>query len=312
MPLGLLDLSIVTDRLVTQLTDYMDASLLWKEAHPAGTVVPPVAPFVIECSGLSPDATRALDHCQVSLYLFHVSPDKFHRNTFPLPDIAALPAPSHEVSPRPRRIPEQPLSLTLYYLLSVFSKDDWVQEQRAMSIALKWFHDHPIVRATVPIDNRIEEFSITMEPQTVDEIGRLWQAVSSPLRLSVVFRASVIFIEPETVVRPPIPLVAKREVRAYPQFVITRASVTPAGLATITGVGFGSETMVVKVDEVILAEDATAAALPAAGTFRVASPSRLLIQLPSGTLNGNHRVGVQRDPQQPEALFTLDVKATVP
>ena len=70
-----------------------------------------------------------------------------------------------------------------------------------MSGALKWFREHPIVRGTMPIDNRSKEFTVTMELQTVDEIGRLWQAISSPLRLSAVYRASVIFPEPD----PPTP-----------------------------------------------------------------------------------------------------------
>jgi hypothetical protein len=309
MPLGLLDLSIVTDRLVDELTRSMDASRLWQAAVPAGAVAEPIAPAIV-CSGLPPDVARELDDCQVSLYLFHVSPDRFHRNTFPRQDTVGQAPLQRVVPPRPRTIPEQPLPLTLYYLLSVHSKQAWVQEQRAMSIALKWFHDHPMVTATVPIDDRDEEFTVTMEPQSVDEIGRLWQAMGTPLRLSAVYRASVVFLEPETVVRDPIPLVITPEVRAYPQFAVTRAIVTPTGLATITGVGFAAGSIVVKVDNATLA--ATASNPPEQGSFRVVSPSTLLIQLASGTDQGRHRLGVQLDPGQPEALFTLDVPATVP
>ena len=309
MPLGLLDLSIVTARLVDELTRSMDTSGLWAEALPSGAVVGPVAPAIV-CSGLPPDATRDLDDCQLSLYLFHVSPDKFHRNTFPFLETVGSPPLQRVVAPRARRIPEQPLPLTLYYLLSVYSKNAWVQEQRAMSIALKWFHDHPTVSATVPIDNRVEEFTVTMEPQSVDEIGRLWQAIATPLRLSAVYRASVIFLKPETVDREPIPLVVTPEVKAYPQFVITRAIVTATGLATITGVGFAAASIVVKVDNVEL--DATVADPPEQSKFHVVSPSTLVIQLASGTSEGRHRLAIQLDPQQPEALFTLDVPADVP
>jgi hypothetical protein len=36
-----------------------------------------------------------------------------------------------------------------------------------------------------------------MEVQSVDEVSRLWQAVTTPLRLSAVYRVAVIFISPE-------------------------------------------------------------------------------------------------------------------
>jgi len=61
----------------------------------------------------------------------------------------------------------------------------------------------------------------------------------------------------------------------------------------------------VKVDNVEL--HPTATALPEDGRYRVVSPTTLVIQLPSATLAGRHRLGVQLDPEQPEALFTLDV-----
>jgi len=143
--------------------------------------------FAINFTGLAPDAVRDVAGCSLSLYLFHVAPDKFHRNTFPLQDLVGHGPSQHLVAPRPRRIPQQPLALTLYYLLSVHS-DNYIEEQQAMSIALKCFHDRPIVSATItttaPPETRTEEFTLTMEPESVDEIGRLWQALSSPLRLS--------------------------------------------------------------------------------------------------------------------------------
>jgi hypothetical protein len=46
-----------------------------------------------------------------------------------------------------------------------------------------------------------------MEIETADELGRLWQAVSSPARLSIVYKVSVVFITPERptkAVAPPV------------------------------------------------------------------------------------------------------------
>jgi hypothetical protein len=186
----LLDLSIVTDRLLKQLADAKAASPLSSEAGAPTSTDPlhpidPRPPFDVTFTGLSPHAARRLSGCQVSVYLFHVTPDTALRNTLP-PDHGA------------HRVSEQPLALTLYYLLSAYSEKSYIEEQQAMSMALNCFHDHPIMTATLPVGNRVEEFTLTMEPQSTDEIGRLWLALATPLRLSAVYRARVIFLEPET------------------------------------------------------------------------------------------------------------------
>ncbi len=296
MTLGLLDLSIVTDRLLKQLTDCTATSRLWVEDLTTPLVTTP-PPFTISFTGLPPDTAQSMDNCQLSLYLFHVAPDKFNRNAFPL-------------GGRARTIPEQPLALTLYYLLSAHSKKSYIEEQQAMSIAVKCFHDHPTVSLTVPIDDRTEEFTLTMEPQGVDEIGRLWQATASPLRLSAVYRASVIFLEPEVPARPPVKPVIRPEVTAYPQTVVSMATVNPAGRVTITGVGFVATSIVVQVDGVLL--PVTATHPPEHGKVRVVSQTTLDVQLASGTLHGKRRLSVQLDGKQAAALFTLDVPSDVP
>ncbi len=321
MTLGLLDLSIVTDRLLKHLSDSEATSNLWFEepTPPVGpppplagppTRVIPVARFAINFTGLSPHAVRNLSGCSVSLYLFHITPDKFHRNVYPLPDRVGQGPSEHLVAPRARTIPEQPLALTLYYLLSAHS-ENYIEEQQAMSIALKCFHEQPIVSATVPRDSRTEEFTLTMEPESVDEIGRLWQSMSSPLRLSVVYRASVIFLEPETVVRPPPTLVTKAQVKAYPQSVVTRAKVDSRGLATITGGSFAAASIIVQIDGVMPLHITTANP-PEERGVHVVSPTILAIQLPRGTPKGPYLIRVQLDRTQPAALFTLDVLSEVP
>jgi Pvc16 N-terminal domain len=144
-----------------------------------------------------------------------------------------------------------------------------------------------------------------MEPESVDEIGRLWQAISSPLRLSAVYRASVIFLEPEPETPRIVPVVSAPHVSAYPEFAITRAVVDVNRLATITGNGFVGGSIVVRVDNVKMGL-ATALA-HGDNTFRVDSATTLVIQLPSGTPDGRHRLGIQLAPGQEEALFTLEV-----
>ena len=71
-----------------------------------------------------------------------------------------------------------------------------VRQPQAMSVALRICHANPIVRsepgAAVPW-----ELTLTMEHRSYDELSRLWQATTAPLRMSVVYRAAVVFIDPD-------------------------------------------------------------------------------------------------------------------
>ena len=170
--LGVLDLHKITSTLTDLLKTYRDSS--------------PLATFKINISSSMPEAVRNESDCQLSLYLFYVSQDKFQRNNTP-PGL------------RSSTVPQQPMSLDLYYLLTAFSGKEAWKEQRAMSIALKCFHENPIVRTTVAIEgqNVDEEFTLTMEMEASDELSRLWQALATPFRLSSIYKVSVVFLTPE-------------------------------------------------------------------------------------------------------------------
>jgi len=181
-PLGVLDLSLVTDKLVDMLKACRDHSPMWKAN--GGDV----NQFTIEVSGSAPDSVREKGGCQMTLYLFHVEQDKFQMN-------------SPVLGKRAQTVPFQPLSLDLYYLLTAFSKDNYAHEQQAMSIAMRCFHENPIVHTSInlnlpPTSPVKEEFTLTMAVQTADDLARLWQSVAIPMRLAVVYRVSVIFVTP--------------------------------------------------------------------------------------------------------------------
>lgn len=204
--IGLLDLSIVTDRLVTLLKNAVATS--------------PLSPaFTINVSGSAPDSVRNSGACELSVYLFHVGADKYQRNSPVTPPRLPPPFP---VDPRAQTqvpvIPFQPLSLDLYYLLTAFAANDYVHEQQAMSIALKCLHENPIVRTNVTIEGNSvpEEFCLTMEVETADELSRVWQAAQPPARLSLVYKVSVVFITPEAPTRPIAPPVEEISIVAAP------------------------------------------------------------------------------------------------
>ncbi len=177
-PLGLLDLSTVTDVLTGLLTDCVQGSPILKQNQ-----------FTINISGLAPDAAREGADCQLSLYLFHVDQDKFQRNL----------QPGSPIPPNTIPIVCQPLTLNLYYLLTAYSKGDYHQEQQAMSAAIRCFYEHPIVKTSVMVggQNVPNEFSLTMEIESNDELSRLWQATTVALRLSVAYKVSGVLISPE-------------------------------------------------------------------------------------------------------------------
>src|SRR5881397_3207470 len=76
-PMGVVDLSIITDRLISLLTLCRDTSSLW---NPNNLAVNPGPQFTINITGLSPEAVRDLGDCQLTLYLFHVAEDKYQKN----------------------------------------------------------------------------------------------------------------------------------------------------------------------------------------------------------------------------------------
>jgi hypothetical protein len=192
-PLGVLDLSIVTDRLIALLNSCISTSPLWS------TLTPPGQPFTIHVSGAMPETKRKLDGCQLTVSLLHVSQDKFQRNSAIVPSVT--PAVPNPPPARAQVIPFHPLSLDLYYLVTAFADDKYVEEQQAMSIVLNCFHQNPIVRTNVvvpgtPPQTVPEEFTLTMEIETSDELARLWQAITAAYRLSVVYKVSVVFVTP--------------------------------------------------------------------------------------------------------------------
>ncbi len=177
--LGVLDVSIVTDRLIALLKSYRDNSALWP--------TPGSPTFNIDINGSSPESVRSGADTLLTLYLFHIAENKSLRNSQVLPGMRVPP------------IPFQPMVLDLFYVLTAWADKDYVHEQQAMSIALKCFHENPIVRQTVTIAGQPvpEEMTLTMEVTSADEMGRYWQSTTAAARLATVYKVSVVFITPE-------------------------------------------------------------------------------------------------------------------
>ena len=190
------DLSVVTDTLKRLIDAEWPNAPLWTPATPL---------FAVDVSGLSPDAVRQGQGAQLSLYLYHIEEDKATESLF-------WGAAAQSAGGPPLRY--QPLALDLYYLLSVYAEGNYVHEQQAMSIAIRVFHENPVVSGVAP-DGRPWQVTLTLERRSYDELSRLWQATTSALRLSAVYRASVVLLEPEQP-PPPAPPVSVIHLAAKP------------------------------------------------------------------------------------------------
>jgi hypothetical protein len=194
-PVGVLDLSLVTGLLTKTISNYWDTAPLWATLSPGSN-------FTHTISGITPDEARhgAGGGCQVTVSLIHIEPNKFNRNFVARPGLSWPNPPS----PRAQLIPALPLALDLYYFVTAWSEAGpptcATQEQQAISIVLNCFHQNPIIRTSVPFasppESTAEEFSLTMEIESVDSISRFWQATTMPFRLSVMYRVAVVFLTP--------------------------------------------------------------------------------------------------------------------
>ena len=190
------DLSVVTDTLKNLVDAQWQNAPLWSPATPL---------FAVDVTGLSPEAARLGQGAQLSLYLYHVDENNARESLF-------WAAQAQSAGGPPLRY--QPLALDLYYLLSAYAEGNYVHEQQAMSIAMRVFHENPVVRGS-GADGLPWEVTLTLERRSYDELSRLWQATTSPLRLSAVYRAAVVLIEPEPA-PPPAPPVSVVSLAAAP------------------------------------------------------------------------------------------------
>jgi hypothetical protein len=183
-----LDLSSVTDTLIGLVSSQWATAPLWAEI--GGSTATPGPAFTPGFTGLAPDAVRQQSGAQLSMYLYHVESNKATESLFWQPQMT-----DPSVTGEPTRF--LPLALDLFYLLFAFSPDSYIQEQEAMSIALRTYQANPIVRS-LPGVAVPWELTLTMEHRSYDELSRLWQATTAPLRMSLVYRAAIVLIDPDT------------------------------------------------------------------------------------------------------------------
>jgi uncharacterized protein DUF4255 len=205
----LLDLSLVTTTLTRLLDRYVPLSPVWDGAPPT----------TIRITGDPPDLLAKLsEDYKLSLYLYHVEEESSRKN---------LPAPPGNTPP----VRYREMGLNLYYVLTAHGgeqTDPYVREQRLIGIALKAFHDFPILTANTQIGTGPDPFvfppalrrgsdklRLVLRPVTMEDLNKLWTATTVALRLSTVYQVSVVLLEAERVTVQPVPVLVP-QIEVFP------------------------------------------------------------------------------------------------
>jgi hypothetical protein len=181
------DLSQVTSTLTGLLEANINLHL-----QPAG---PPVTAV--------PTAPTQLGDVQnhLSLYLYHLSEDSHYRNAA---------GPGHD----PPDVAKAPMGLCLYYIMTAHHTSsvpevDPLTQQRLLGLALKTFHDVPVITDNTTVDGvnpvlpqalrgRHNSLQVIMRQLSPDEAGTFWAGDDQHIaRLSAYYEVRVVFLEPE-------------------------------------------------------------------------------------------------------------------
>lgn len=179
----------------------------------------------VTVSALAPDrvTTGEKEVVQLNLFLYHVAPNLGWRNV-------ALP--SH--NSRGERLTNHPLALDLYYLLTVYSRQDF-EAEILLGYAMQVLHETPVLAreairtalhrpapggggarppavaalADSDLADQVELIKLTPQSLSTEEIYRLWGAFQTHYRPSVAYHASVVLIEANQAAKSPLPVLTR-------------------------------------------------------------------------------------------------------
>jgi hypothetical protein len=124
-----------------------------------------------------------------TLFLFHIDLERHLRNQRPLPD---------RTDPALTR--RSPLPLQLRYLFVPVDDDDTVNHL-VLGRVLQHFYDHPMVTSLrgVPMDDShggaSDVLRVKPDMLSVEQLSQIWNALSTPYRLSVAFLVEVAAVD---------------------------------------------------------------------------------------------------------------------
>jgi Pvc16 N-terminal domain len=182
--------------ITTTLVDFLQARLVTDAV---------LGPF-FSTRVVSPATPEELDEGNqegLSIWLYRVVRDDNRLNEQP-----------HRFSAVESRFP--PLPLRLHYLVTPFVRlnnvNAWETEQLTMGKVMQALHDHPGFSGADlagPLSGADVEFHVRLETLSLEELARIWEALSRPYQLSISYEVAVALIDSERTERTNPVLVAE-------------------------------------------------------------------------------------------------------
>jgi Pvc16 N-terminal domain/IPT/TIG domain len=147
----------------------------------------------VEVTILAPDETASQEP-RINLFLY-----KIHES-------AALKNLDWQVKrDEPKQLVPPPLSLTLFYLMTPYARNDAntgnATAHEILGEAMRVFAEHPIVPQAYFVDgaeglqDAPEHIQIMLNTLDLEELSRVWSTFSQPFRLSVLYEVSVVQLD---------------------------------------------------------------------------------------------------------------------
>jgi Pvc16 N-terminal domain len=188
---------------------------------------------------------QEMEEPRINLFLYRVTENGALKNQ-------EIPGEGH-----PSAYGRPPLSLNLHYLLTPFGttaeEEQFVNESRAQQLlgsAMRIFHDHPIITAQLltieppaglpildeSLRDQFEQVKLTLDPLTLEDLSKVWTALTLPYKLSAAYIVSVVQIDSRRQRRLALPVTLRRlHVAPLRRPQITALYRTPANPGDPTG-----------------------------------------------------------------------------
>jgi len=153
-------------------------------------------------------ARKGISKAQLNLFLFQVITNAAWSNL----DMPGRVRPGERAPPA--------LALNLHYLITAWGRgesDSEALSHRVLAAAMSTLHDHAVldgndIRNALPDNDlaaQIERVRITLLPQSVEELSKLWTAFQTNYRVSAAYEATVVLIDSQAAGRAPLPVLRR-------------------------------------------------------------------------------------------------------
>lgn len=157
----------------------------------------------------SEESEQAVERPRINLFLYKTAENGYLKN--------------QEVQGHPADYGHPPLSLDLFYMVTPYgttSDEDFVNETLAQFLlgsAMRVLHDIPVITEQLDTSSgqtvlheslrgQFEKVKLTLEPMSLEDLSKVWTALTLPYRLSAAYVVSVVQIESRQIRRFPKPV----------------------------------------------------------------------------------------------------------